>query len=196
MEQRVFHVIRAMGTDSEWREKFLNIGKNPWEIKRKPVPDESEADASPNTGNNWHSSSNTNLTGSLAAERTRNLTIGREGRSASFPNKKPVVHLMPQVNLDDLYIEHPSDFPLRFDALYREYLRSMAGPETCTLVDVMKNHIRFKQETTKVLGCVTLFIAEIYPASPYYDPTFFPQDLLKGSSVSYTHLTLPTNREV
>ena len=181
MEQRVFHVIRAMGTDSEWREKFLNIGKNPWEIKRKPVPDESEADPNPNTGNNWHSSSNTNLTDSLAAERARNLTVGREGRSASFPNKKPVVHLMPQVNLDDLYIEHPSDFPLRFDALYREYLRSMAGPETCTLVDVMKNHIRFKQEMTKVLGCVTLFIAEIYPASPYYDPTFFPQDLLKGS---------------
>ena len=32
-----------------------------------------------------------------------------------------------------------------------------------------------------MLGCVTLFIAEIYPASPYYDPSFFPQDLLKGS---------------
>ena len=82
MEQRVFHVIRAMGTDSERREKFLNIGKNPWEIERKPVPDESEADPSPNTGNNWHSGSSTNLTDSLAAERTRNLTIGREGRSA------------------------------------------------------------------------------------------------------------------
>ena len=120
MEQRVFHVIRAMGTDSEWREKFLNIGKNPWEIKRKPVPDESEADPNPNTGNNWHSSSNTSLTDSLAAERARNLTIGCEGRSASFPNKKPVVHLMPQVNLDDLYIEHPSDFPLRFDALWQD----------------------------------------------------------------------------
>ena len=59
MEQRVFHVIRAMGTDSEWREKFMNIGKNPWEIKREPVSEESEADPSPNTGNNWHSSSNT-----------------------------------------------------------------------------------------------------------------------------------------
>ena len=57
----------------------------------------------------------------------------------------------------------------------------MAGPETCTLVDVMKNHISFKQEMTKVLGCVTLFIAEIYPASPYYDPSFFPKDPLKGS---------------
>ena len=106
------------GADSEWREKFLNIGKNPWEIERKPVPDESEADPSPNTGNNWHSGSNS--TGSLAAERARNLTIGREGRSASSFDKKPVVHL------DDLYIEHPSDFPLRFDALYRRQVRRLA----------------------------------------------------------------------
>ena len=40
MEQRVFHVIRAKGTDAEWREQFMNIGKNPWEIERKPVSDE------------------------------------------------------------------------------------------------------------------------------------------------------------
>ena len=32
IEQRVFNVIRAMGTDAEWREQFMNIGKNPWEI--------------------------------------------------------------------------------------------------------------------------------------------------------------------
>ena len=144
MEQRVFHVIRAMRTDSEWHEQFMNIGKNPWEIERNPVPEESEADPSPNAGNNWHSNSTTS-TGSTVAERARNLTAGCEGRWATFNARKPVVHLMPQVNLDDLYIEHPSDFPLRFDALYREYLQSMASPETCTLVDVMKNHFRFKQ---------------------------------------------------
>ena len=34
---------------------------------------------------------------------------------------------------------------------------------------------------TRLLGCVMLFIAEIYPASPNYDPVFFPQHLLKGS---------------
>ena len=171
-----------MGTDAEWREQFMNIGRNPWEIERKPVPDEPEtgADPSPNTGNNWHSNGTT-ATDSLSAERARNVLVRREGRSASFNVRRPVVHLLPHANLDDLYIEHPSDFPLRFDALYREYLKSMASPETCTLVNIMKNHIRFKQKMTKLLGCVTLFIAEIYPASPYYDPAFFPQDLLKGS---------------
>ena len=126
MEQRVFHVIRAMGTDSEWREQFMNIGKNPWELERKPVPEESEADVSPNAGNNWNSNTTT-PTGSNAAERARNLTAGREGRSTTSNFRQPVVHLLPYVNLDDLYIEHPSKFPLRFDALYREYLQSIDG---------------------------------------------------------------------
>ena len=129
MEQRIFHVIRAMGTDSEWREQFMNMGENPWEIERKPVPDEPEADPSPNAGNNWHSNK--------TAERAQNLSVGREARSTSSNVRRPAIHLLPQVNLDDLYIEHPSDFPLRFDALYREYLQSMASPETCTLVDVL-----------------------------------------------------------
>ena len=178
IEQRVFHVIRAMGTDAEWREQFMNIGKKPWEIEREPVPDEPEqgVDPTPNTGNNWHSGG-TAAPDSLAADRARNVSAGREGRSISSNTRRPVVHLLPHVNLDDLYIKHPSDFSLRFDALYREYLKSMASPEMCTLVDIMKNHIRFKQEMTRLLGCEMLFIA----ASPYYDPLFFPQDLLKGS---------------
>ena len=73
IEQRVFHLIWAMGTDAEWREQFMNIGKNPWEIERKPVPDESEtgADPSPNTGNNWRSNSMISMN-SMSAERTRN----------------------------------------------------------------------------------------------------------------------------
>ena len=121
MKQRVFHVIQAIGTDSEWREQFMNIGKNPWELERKPVPDESEADPSPNAGNNWHSNTTT-PTGSPAAERARNVTAGREGRSTTSNIRRPVVHLLPHVNLDDLYIEHRSEFPLRFNALYREYL--------------------------------------------------------------------------
>ena len=118
---------------------------------------------SPNTGNNWHSNGTT-ATDSLSAEQARNVSVGREGRSASCNVRRPVVHLLPHINLDDLYIEHPSDFPLRFDALYREYLKSMASPETCTLVDIMKNHIRFKQEMTKLLGCVTLFMDQVRQA--------------------------------
>ena len=79
IEQRVFHVIWAMGTDAEWRELFMNIGKNPWEIKRRPVPDEPEAgaDPSPNTGNNWHSNG-TISTNSMSAVRTRKMSVGRE----------------------------------------------------------------------------------------------------------------------
>ena len=63
-----------MGTDSEWREQFMNIGKNPWELERKPVPDEPEADPSPNTGNNWHLNTTT-PSDSSAAERARNMTV-------------------------------------------------------------------------------------------------------------------------
>ena len=33
----MFHVIRAMRTDKEWREEFLNIGPNPWEQEANPT---------------------------------------------------------------------------------------------------------------------------------------------------------------
>ena len=50
-----------------------------------------------------------------------------------------------------------------------------------TIIDIMKHHIQFRKEITSLFGWVILFIAGIYPTSPYYDERFFSAKLLKKS---------------
>ena len=54
-------------------------------------------------------------------------------------------------------------------------------------------------DTADVLGITVIFAGELKSSSPFYDPTATTGDKYVTRSdiaVSYTHLTLPTNREV
>ena len=62
--------------------------------------------------------------------------------------------------------------------------------------------VMFMGSSERVLGLITQKAAEVYPHlrvvtySPPYKPAFSEEDNRAIVAVSYTHLTLPTNREV